>query len=156
MMFGLVRRVSFLSAALLLAASAHAESVGNFYQKSDDSAVFLQSSHNTYCHVATPQQLDLFGGAGQIIRQRWIHMVGNFTGECGWPNGFYRRSNQPHIYRLAGERGEVPVLGDRICHVANPRQMERFGGFGQVIVVPPDANLETGRGRGSIRECQGR
>ncbi|MFB2977771.1 hypothetical protein [Microseira sp. BLCC-F43] len=47
-------------------------------------------------------------------------------------NGFYRQDGKPNVYL-------VNVNNRAFCHVQSPAQMERFGGFGRVVVFPNDS-----------------
>ena len=45
---------------------------------------------------------------------------------------YYRKVNAPEVY----------FYGSKFtCHVTDPAQMERFGGFDQVVVVSPNINI---------------
>lgn len=124
---------------------------GRFYQKSGQPAVMFQYTDALWCHVQTPRQMNAYGGFKLVIKVPILKMVGRQTGDCGWPNGFYRRNNEPAVYRLSGA-SVVPNVGLDICHVINPKQMALFGGFGKVVVVEPVADI--GRGRRTMTECR--
>ena len=124
---------------------------GQFYKQVGQPAVMFQYTDTLWCHVQTPQQMNAYGGFKLQIKVPLLRMVGRQTGDCGWPNGFYRRSNEPAVYRLSG-RGVVPNVGPGICRVANERQMAAFGGFRKVMVVEPESEL--GRGRGPVTVCK--
>jgi len=47
-------------------------------------------------------------------------------------NGFYRQDGKPNVYY-------VNVNNRTFCHVLNPDQMQRLGGFGKIIVFPDDS-----------------
>ncbi|HAX77814.1 MAG TPA: hypothetical protein DCY88_18735 [Cyanobacteria bacterium UBA11372] len=47
-------------------------------------------------------------------------------------NGFYRQDGKPNVYY-------VNVDNRSFCHVQSPAQMQRFGGFGRVVVFPNDS-----------------
>lgn len=47
-------------------------------------------------------------------------------------NGFYRQDGKPNVYF-------VNVNNRTFCHVQSPAQMDRFGGFGRVVVFPNDS-----------------
>lgn len=51
-------------------------------------------------------------------------------------DGYYRRNNEATVFRLQGGYA---------CRVTDPAQMQRFGGFGQVRLVDPRADLLFGR-----------
>jgi hypothetical protein len=55
---------------------------------------------------------------------------------AGFADGFYRRNNDPTVFWLRGGQA---------CRVTNPAQMQRFGGFAQVRLVGPQADLLAGR-----------
>ncbi|WP_157096330.1 hypothetical protein [Methylosinus sp. R-45379] len=99
----------------------------------------------------SPDQMNAYGGFAQVKKVPVLAMVGRQTGDCGWPNGFYRRSNEPAVYRLSGQ-GVAPNIGADICHVVNEQQMAAFGGFRKVVVVEPISDL--GRGRRAVTECK--
>lgn len=68
-----------------------------------------QYTANLYCHVQNEAQMAAYGGFSKVQVVR-LKMTGRQTGDCGWPNGFYRRSSEPAVYRLSG-RGIVPGIG---------------------------------------------
>jgi hypothetical protein len=117
--------------------------LGGFYRQRSGAAVMFQFAETLHCVVQNPSQMGVFGGFDRVLVVGHLAMEGNSTGVCGWPNGFYRRSNEPHVYRLYGP-GALG-LGRRACHVTDPRQMTLFGGFAQVQVVEPSSNLFQGR-----------
>lgn len=139
----------FMGALLTTQASAQAV-VGGFYRQADRPAVMYQYMAGHYCHVQNEAQMAAFGGFAKVKVVPRIAMVGTQTGTCGWPNGFYRRSNEAAVYRLSGT-GVVANVGPNICHVVNEQQMAAFGGFRLVKVVPPTSEL--GRGRSKITPC---
>jgi hypothetical protein len=113
--------------------------LGGFYRQRGGAAVMFQFAETLHCVVQNQSQMGIFGGFDRVLVVERLAMDGESTGICGWPNGFYRRSNEPHVYRLYGQ-GPLG-LGHRACHVTNPRQMTLFGGFAQVQVVEPSSNL---------------
>jgi hypothetical protein len=143
--------VAGLSLACAQAPSASAQAPGSFYRQSDRPEVMYQYTSNLYCHVQNETQMAAYGGFGKVKVVPRMQMAGRQTGDCGWPNGFYRRSNEPAVYRLSG-RGIVPGIGPDICHVVNEQQMAAFGGFGLVKVVQPNSDL--GRGRNPVTPCR--
>lgn len=135
------------SGAILLAAAAcsavQAQTViGGFYRQADQAAVMYQYAPTAFCHVQNEGQMAAYGGFSKVKVVPLLAMLGRQTGECGWPDGFYRRSNEPAVYRL---------FDGAICHVVNERQMAAFGGFKLVKVVRPASDLA--RGRGGVTEC---
>jgi hypothetical protein len=112
---------------------------GGFFREQRGQAVVYQFDETHHCTVQNPSQMTAYGGFEQVQVVRRLAMRGDNTGLCAWPNGFYRRSNEPAVYRLHG-RG-VLNLGRRACHVVNPRQMQLFGGWGQLRTVEPSSNL---------------
>jgi len=122
---------------------------GSFYRQHDRPEVMYQFADGYQCHVQNPSQMMAYGGWNKVQTVRRLAMRGEFTGACGWPNGFYRRADQPAVYRL---HGAGPAnLGRYACHVVDPRQMELFGGFGQVATVEETSDLF--RGREQPTEC---
>jgi hypothetical protein len=122
-----------------------------FYRQQDRPEVYLVYRSGFYCHVQNDAQMIAFGGFGKVKVVNSLNINGTNTGDCGWPNGFFRRSNQPEVYRMYG--GGIPEfnIGDSFCHVVNEAQMNAYGGFGQVRVVSPGSEL--GRGRTFTGEC---
>lgn len=120
---------------------------GGFYRQADRTEVMYQYTSSLFCHVQNEAQMAAYGGFSKVQVVPRLQMAGQQTGGCGWPNRFYRRSNEPKVYRLSG-----PGFGSDICHVVNEQQMAAFGGFGKVTVVPPSSDL--GRGRGAVTECK--
>jgi hypothetical protein len=122
-----------------------------FYRQQNRPEVYLKYRSAFYCHVQNEEQMGAFGGFDKVQVSSSLNLAGKNTGDCGWPNGFFRRSNQPQVYRMYG--GGIPEfnIGDSFCHVANEAQMNAFGGFGQVRVVPPSSDL--GRGRAFSGDC---
>lgn len=112
---------------------------GSFYRQQNRPEVILQHPEGDYCHVQNPAQMEAYGGFGQVRVVPVLTPRGRFTGPCAWPNGYYRRSNDPTVWSLYGRSDSA--AGARACRVANPAQMERFGGFGQVRVVDANADL---------------
>lgn len=121
-----------------------------FYRQSDQPEVYYQFRSDMHCHVQNEGQMAAFGGFDQVTIVTEVSMAGQFTGGCGWPNGFYRAEDRPEVYRLTGDNG-LPNMGNDICHVVNEQQMAAFGGFGIVQVV--QAGSDIGRGRGTIMPC---
>jgi hypothetical protein len=124
--------------------------VGGFFRQADQPAVMFQYTLQTYCHVQNEAQMAAYGGFSRVQVVPRLMMMGRQTGTCGWPNGFYRRSDRPEVYRLSG-RGVVPNVGPDICHVVNEQQMAAYGGFRLVKVVPPTSDI--GRGRRPVTPC---
>lgn len=117
--------------------------LGGFYRQRDEPTVMFQFAESLHCAVQNPSQMGVFGGFDRVQVVARLAMDGNSTGICGWPNGYYRRTNEPHVYRLYGQG--FLGLGRRACHVTDPRQMALFGGFAQVQAVEPSSNLFQGR-----------
>ena len=144
----LIGAAAFLAVA---GTSASAQTVtGGFYRQSDKPEVMYQFSSGAYCHVQNETQMAAFGGFGVVKVVPKMVMAGKYTGDCGWPNGFYRQSNAPHVFRLYGTTS-IPNIGTDICHVVNEQQMRAFGGFRLVKVIQPTSDL--GLGRRAITEC---
>lgn len=133
-----------------LAAFRPSSSLG-FYKQQDRPEVYLVYRSGAYCHVQNEEQMSALGGFSKVQVSGSLNLVENNTGECGWPNGFFKRSNQPEVFRMYG--GGIPEfnIGDRFCHVANEAQMNAYGGFGQVRRVSPSSDL--GRGRTFTGDC---
>ncbi|MBS7792393.1 hypothetical protein KTR66_20540 [Roseococcus sp. SDR] len=149
-------RVMGCAALLSLAFMAGAEAqtaVGGFYRQTNQNAVMFQSARDRYCQVQSESQMAAFGGFSKVTVVPRIAMLGQQTGACAWPNGFYRRTNETAVYRLYGV-GTVAGIGTDICHVVNEQQMASFGGFRLVKVVAPTSDL--GRGRGPVAPCNTR
>jgi hypothetical protein len=119
----------------MLSTIAQTQWPSGYYRKSDQPAVYyLNSSNSTYCHVQNPSQMDIFGGFGQIRvvgTNRFLAGSKNI-GECGWPNGFYKRKSQPAVYGLNDTKA---------CWVSSPQMMDAYGGFKQVRVVEDSSDL---------------
>jgi hypothetical protein len=134
---------------------AQAQAPGLFFRQADRPEVMFQFRPDAHCHVQNQDQMAAYGGFARVQVVPALRMGGASTGECAWPDGFYRRSNGPEVYRLhGGDRNSDSTafrIGHDICHVVNEEQMEAFGGFGQVRVVAPTSELENGRGR--PRDC---
>lgn len=128
-----------------------AQTPGVFFRQADRPDVMMQYQPNLYCHVQNENQMAAYGGFGQVQVVPQLRMVGTQTGDCGWPNGFYRKANDPAVYRLYGTGQQSFNLGESICHVVNEQQMAANGGFSQVRVV--SANSDLGRGRSPVVEC---
>lgn len=150
------RLLSALAAAGLVGALGLAEAQaqprtapGGFYRQANMAAVMYQYAPDRYCHVQNEAQMAAYGGFGRVRVVPYLQMWGRPTGACGWPNGFYRRANETAVWQLGGP-GQV---GNMVCHVRDERQMMRFGGFGQVRVVPPGSDLM--RGRSMMGGCPG-
>lgn len=137
--------------AFLNAQYPYAQAPVGFYRQQDRPEVYLVYRSGFYCHVQNEDQMNAFGGFGNVQVVGSLNLNGTNTGDCGWPNGFFRRSNQPEVYQMYG--GGIPEfnIGDRFCHVQNEAQMNAYGGFGQVRVVSPSSNL--GRGRTFTGGC---
>ncbi len=124
--------------------------VVGFFRQSDQPSVYFWYAPNLYCHVQNEDQMAAYGGFSQVrVVPRLA--TGQQTGDCGWTNGFFRRSNEPSVFRLSGSVPSRFNLGENICHVVNEAQMAAYGGFAQVRVVNPTSDL--GRGRGAVTEC---
>lgn len=119
-----------------------------FYRYFKDPKVYyLDSATRTRCHVQNPSQMEAFGGFGLVrVFKSSFSPETQFIGKCAWPDGFFRRSNLPHVYKLFDTKRSY-------CHVTDPQQMERFGGFSKVRVVSPDSSLE--QGRSNLGSCSG-
>jgi hypothetical protein len=122
-----------------------------FFRQRDQPAVMFQFQADMYCHVQNEDQMAAYGGFGQVRVVPRLQMAGQQTGDCDWPNGFYRRSNAPEVYRLFGGTPGLANVGGSICHVVNEQQMAAYGGFSQVRVVNPASDL--GHGRGEVAPC---
>ncbi len=122
-----------------------------FFRQSDRPEVMFLYQPALYCHVQNEDQMAAYGGFGQVRVVPRLALPGQQTGDCGWPDGFYRRSNAPEVYRLSGGAAARFRIGDAICHVVNEQQMAAFGGFAQVRVINPASDI--GRGRGAIAPC---
>jgi hypothetical protein len=124
------------------APSAYA-TVGAFYRQLDRPEVMFQFAELHHCHVQNPSQMAAYGGFNQVREVPRLALRGNSTGDCGWPNGFFRRTDEPAVYRLHGPG--AGRLGRLACHVVDPRQMALFGGFRLVAVVEQNSDLFRGR-----------
>lgn len=146
------RGVAGLLAAASLAPAAwiEAQGSGGLYRQSDQAAVVFNYAPDLYCRVQNEDQMAAYGGFERVQVVSQLPRRGRPTGDCGWPNGFYRRSDEAAVYRLSGV-GVVPYVGGDICHVVDEQQMSAFGGFAQVRVVSPESDL--GRGRWRVTDC---
>ena len=136
--------------ALANFAQSNSGSIG-FYRQSNRLEVYLVYRSGFYCHVQNEDQMQAYGGFEKVNVVDNLNLTGTETGECGWPNGFYRRSNQPEVYRMFGNENQAFNIGSAFCHVVDDAQMSRFGGSQQVQVVSPSSDL--GRGRNFAGEC---
>lgn len=92
--------------ALFFVPDAQAQTtVGGFYRQANQTAVMYQYGRDLYCHVQNETQMAAFGGFSKVTQVPRLAMTGRQTGDCGWPNGFYRRSNETAVYRLYGPGG---------------------------------------------------
>jgi hypothetical protein len=123
--------------------------MGGFYRQQSRPEVVFQFGETLHCVVQNPSQMSAYGGFNRVRVVPRLAMRGNSTGACGWPNGFYHRATDPAVYRLYGS-GPLR-LGRGSCHVVNPPQMERFGGFRLVVEVEQSSDLF--RGREQPTEC---
>ncbi|MEH2387903.1 MAG: hypothetical protein V7K14_19425 [Nostoc sp.] len=131
---------------------ANSQSSTGFYRQQNRPEVYLIFQTGFYCHVQNEDQMKAFGGFRLVFTSNSLNLSGRYTGDCGWPNGFFRGSNRPEVYRMYGRLGLAGfALGDRYCHVRNEAQMNAYGGFRVVRVVSPSSNL--GRGRNFRGEC---
>ncbi|NBC36085.1 hypothetical protein GTZ99_05880 [Novosphingobium sp. FSY-8] len=149
----IAKMIVLLSAASMAMNSAPVQAedfAGAFVRQADKPEVMWQYAPDLYCHVQNETQMALFGGFGKVKVVPKMAMAGRSTGDCGWPNGFYRRDNETPVFKLSGV-GLVPAIGPNICHVVNETQMALFGGFGKVQPVPPTSDIA--RGRGGMTEC---
>jgi hypothetical protein len=148
--FFTVTSVSFLNASV-----ANSQTSTGFYRQQNRPEVYLIFDINLdfYCHVQNEDQMNAFGGFGLVSTPNSLNLPGRFTGYCGWPNGFFRRSDRPAVYRMYGSLGSYNSfkLGDRYCRVRDEVQMNAYGGFGVVSVVSPSSIL--GRGRNYTGVC---
>jgi uncharacterized protein YvpB len=129
---------------------ASASTLG-FYKQQDRPEVYLVYRPGFYCRVQNEDQMNGFGGFGRVQVVNRLSLSGTNTGDCGWSNGFFKRSNQPEVYRMYGSGIPEFNIGDSFCHVQNETQMTAYGGFGQVRVVAPNSDL--GRGRTFTGGC---
>jgi hypothetical protein len=112
------------------------------------SHVFLIYLNNRKCHVQNDEQLNAFGGSDKVLIVRNDSLFRTNmedSGDCGWPNGFYKRRNESEVFRLYGDALPRFKVGTELCHVVNEDQMNKFGGFGQVTEVAPGTDLLRGR-----------
>ncbi|MBD2730909.1 hypothetical protein H6G96_32480 [Nostoc sp. FACHB-892] len=143
------------SLSYLNVSPATSQSAEGFYKQRDRPEVYLifnSSNGGFYCHVQNEDQMKAYGGFGRVSPQNSLNFSGRFTGDCGWPNGFFRRSDRPAVYHMTGSLGSNAFkIGDLYCRVRDEAQMARYGGFGVVSVVSPSSNL--GRGRNFRGTC---
>jgi hypothetical protein len=118
--------------------SAYA-AIGGFYHQLDRPEVMFQFDALLHCHVQNPSQMNAFGGFSRVRNVPRLALRGTSAGECSWPNGFFRRTNEQTVYRLHGSG--AMRLGRFACYVTDPRQMALYGGFGQVAVVEQNSDL---------------
>jgi hypothetical protein len=143
---GVMRLASSILLAAATCSAAQAQTVvGGFYRQVDKAPVMYQYSASNYCHVQNEGQMAAFGGFAKVKVVSVLAMRGQQTGDCSWPDGFYRRSNEPAVYRL---------FDGSICLVVNEQQMAAFGGFKLVKIVKPTSDLA--RGRGNFARCNAR
>jgi len=121
-----------------------------FYRQADRPEVYYQYTSDLSCRVQNESQMAAWGGFDKVQVVKKLNVAGRKTGDCGWPNGFYRRKSHPEVYRLSG-KGIAPRIGPSACHVINETQMAAFGGFDKVMVV--DDKSEIGRGRSAVTKC---
>lgn len=122
-----------------------------FYRQKDHPEVSLVYKPGLQCHVQNDDQMTAFGGFWRVKILERLNLSGRNTGDCGFPNGFFRLSNRPEVFRLYGSGIPELDIGDRFCHVTTEAQMNAYGGFSQVRVVHPGSNL--GRGRTFTNGC---
>lgn len=152
MRYAKVSWVVLAQAAVMAAGQpGSAQTPGVFFRQADRAEVMMQYQPNLYCHVQNENQMAAYGGMGQVQVVPQLHMAGTQTGDCGWPNGFYRKGTDPAVYRLYGTGQQRFNLGESICHVTNEQQMAAYGGFSQVRAVSATSDL--GRGRSPVVEC---
>ena len=99
-----------------------------------------------YCHVQNEDQMAAFGGFGKVKTvQNLTFGARKSTGQCGWPNGFFKRATKAAVYRMYGV--EVPEfdVGNQYCHVVNETQMIRYGGYRIMREVSASSDLGIGR-----------
>ncbi len=117
-----------------------------FVRQQGQPAVYYQYSDTHYCHVQNDVQMAAFGGASQVRVTNNIHLRGQFTRNCGWPNGFFRRSTEPQVYMMYGN-SFIPNLGESYCHVKDEHQLGILAnqtGY-SVKVVEPNSDFDAGR-----------
>ncbi|MBE8968227.1 hypothetical protein IQ277_19000 [Nostocales cyanobacterium LEGE 12452] len=147
--FFTVTSLSFLNASV-----ANSQSTIGFYKQQNRPEVYLIYQRGFYCRVQNEDQMNAFGGFRLVSTRNLLNFSGRFTGDCGWPNGFFKLSNRPAVYRMFGTGfNVVPTgspffslnLGNSYCRVRDEAQMNAYGGFGVVNFVSPSSDL--GRGR---------
>lgn len=121
---------------------------GQFRRAANDPKVYM-TFHNgaSICLVQNPDHLRALGADNKVIvAPSGTNLLSgkNYTGTCGWPNGMFRRSNQPEVYRMYDD--------SKFCHVGNEAQLATFGGWSFVMVVSPDSDI--GRGRTATGSCR--
>ena len=147
-----LRIISSFTAAVVLAIAAMTP-LSAQPRRGDDPVVFFrqqnlpqivfQYSDTAYCHLQSEEQLQRHGAIGPFRRLPVRTPRGQFTGICPWPNGIYRRGDDPIVYWL---RGRFEVVADATaCRVADATRLDRMGGERLVRVVAADADLLHGR-----------
>jgi len=110
-----------------------------FYRRGSERTV-RHVQGDSVCAVVGEGQLAILGGSEGSIK-----VVGDGAdlaagkrdvGACPWPNGFYRYSNGPQVYRIEGAT---------ICSVRSEDQLKALGGKGRVKTVGPQAQLPSGK-----------
>ncbi|NRA67769.1 MAG: hypothetical protein HRU19_25025 [Pseudobacteriovorax sp.] len=115
-----------------------------FYRKTGTPEVFLNFDGSNFCFVDSPAKMEAFGGFDQVKVVDHVKFTGRDLGVCGWPNGLYRRSNEPEVFYLHGTVTHFNTASS-LCWVTTEDKLNNLGGRAAVNIVPPGADLATGR-----------
>lgn len=123
-----------------------------FYKTSARPSVFLVYNTKAFCHVQNEDQMAAFGGGDKVVTVSRLNFGGRkSTGDCGWPNGFFKRAGAAECYRMYGSGISSFNIGDGYCHVVDDAQMIAFGGYELMREVSSGSDL--GRGRTFAGDC---
>lgn len=121
---------------------------GQFRRAGDRPEIYM-SFHDgrSVCRVESQGHLRALGGETKVIVMPAgtnILSGKNYTGGCGWPNGMYRRSNEPEVFRMYDSQF--------YCHVPTEAALASLGGWSFVTTVDPGSDI--GRGRVHKGQCR--
>ena len=87
------------------------------------------------CQVVSGEQFRAFGGWPLITGPETHGGPTPTNTPCAWPDGFYRASDQATVF---------VSIGGTVCGLESPSQMDAYGGFAQVTVLPAGTNPTIG------------
>ncbi len=126
------------------------------YRVAGHSAVYrIYGNGIGVCWVRDPGLVAAYGGKVEVIpaeqdtifrNRKYVDFNGSGTQYCTYENGMYRRRDEAPVYR---------VVSSTICRVIDSPQVNRFGGWKRVFILPSAGYSDPFFSKTNTGDCRG-